>query len=47
VRQNLTTALELAGLGCVSAAAFLFALPLGLLTVGACLVLVGVTEGRR
>lgn len=36
---------ELAGLGCVTAAAFLVALPLGLLVLGLALLLIGTAVG--
>ena len=47
MRQTLTTVLEVAGLACVASAAFLVTLPLGLFVAGACLVLIGVSEGRK
>lgn len=45
MRDRVTTALEIAGLSCISVAAFLTAPALGFLAVGVGLLLVGIFSG--
>jgi hypothetical protein len=47
VRDKLTTAAGLCGVICISVAAFLVAVPLGLAVTGAALIAVDVIEGSR
>lgn len=46
MRDSVTTALELVGIGCISVAGFLVAAPLGFFAVGVGCIVVGVAGGR-
>lgn len=47
MRSAITTVLEVAGLACLTAAAFTVGLSAGLAVGGVCLLVVGVLEGRK
>jgi hypothetical protein len=46
MRDSVTTALELVGIGCIALAGFLVALPLGFTALGVGCIAIGVAGGR-